>query len=137
MVRHAEKQLNAGDNPPLNALGAKRAVDLNKILSKKSIVYIYSTNTIRTISTATPLAENKQIKIQIYNGSKADSLINQMKLLHSNTLIVGHSNTVPKLVNMISNSDYLKSDLEDNEYNKLFKIKIYKSKQPKVKTIAF
>lgn len=137
MVRHAEKQLNGGNNPFLTAQGEKRAMDLNKILSKKRIEQIYSTNTLRTIATATPLANNKHIKVQIYNGSKPDSLYTQIKIMNYNTLIIGHSNTVPKLVNIISETVYLKTDLGDEEYDKLFKIKIFKSKNSKVKTIKF
>ena len=63
LLRHAEKDtteqgstaMNA--NPPLNALGVKRAERLVQFLKEYSIDSIYSTNYTRTIETVKPLSK--------------------------------------------------------------------------------
>ena len=124
VVRHAEKA--AGDSasmtstdPPLSAEGMKRATDLKKYLNKKGITAIYSTNTIRTRSTAEPISKARHISIQSYGPRPDADFINQMKNLTGNTLIVGHSNTVDDIVNGLCGKQIL-NDLPDAAYDNLF-----------------
>jgi broad specificity phosphatase PhoE len=128
VVRHAEKagagSMNAND-PPLTAAGQQRAEALKDSLSDKHISYIFSTNTIRTKSTAEPLRGLLGLPAQTY--ARVDSaFIASLKRLKKNTLIVGHSNTVDEIVNGLGNKKLL-SDLEDAEYDNLFLV-IYKKK---------
>ena len=124
IVRHAEKA--SGDSasmtstdPPLSSAGKKRATDLKKILNKKGITTIYSTNTVRTRSTAEPLRMAKQINIQSYGPRPDAAFINQLKQSKGNTLIVGHSNTVDDIVNGLCGQQLL-NDLPDAAYDNLF-----------------
>ena len=125
IVRHAEKaQESSGTtmqtpgNPPLSEAGQQRAKDLAQTLKGKKIAAIYSTNTIRTRQTATPTAEQYKLTIQTY-GRVDSSLLQQLLALKTNTLIVGHSNTVDELVNGLTGSQQLK-DLPDATYDNLF-----------------
>ena len=66
IVRHAEKTILTKDsanmmvtNPPLSEAGKVRAYGLRDELKDKHIRYIFSTNTLRTISTAQPLKKRK------------------------------------------------------------------------------
>lgn len=127
IVRHAEKALVTSDpaimiadNPPLSEAGKVRAFVLRNELQHKHIRHIYSTNTLRTISTARPLSQNKNIKIEIYND--LDSLVRLVKSGKGNTLIVGHSNTVDDIVNKLSGRKEILGDIKDKEYNNLFVI---------------
>ena len=100
---------------------------LKQMLSGKSIKHIYSTNTLRTTSTAKPLQELfLNMPIQIYS-SKPDSMdlfIQQLKSIKKgNTLVVGHSNTVDDIANKLSGSTVVPGDLKDTEYDNLFIIK--------------
>jgi phosphohistidine phosphatase SixA len=131
IVRHAEKAVMPGasnmqaQDPPLTDTGHKRAVALKDVLGDKNIRYIFSTNTIRTKSTAEPLREQLQLEIATY--ARADSaFIASLKKLKKNTLVVGHSNTVDELVNGLYNQKVL-SDLDDAEYDNLFEV-VYKKK---------
>src|SRR5258705_3169919 len=99
IVRHAEKTILTKDsasmmmsNPPLSEAGKVRAFVLRDELANKHIEHIYSTNTLRSISTAEPLSQQKNIKVEIYRNT--DSLVNLLKSIKGNALIVGHSNTV-------------------------------------------
>jgi len=126
IVRHAEKA-PAGPNMisdvPLSVVGQQRADDLLEELKSKKIKYVYSTQTVRTISTATPTADFFGLPIEIYNPRPDSAFVQKIKSLKKNTLIVGHSNTVDDLVNMISGQNAIPGDLPDTEYDNLFIIK--------------
>src|SRR5687767_8355694 len=68
VVRHAEKAENtmSGD-VPLSETGKQRADALKEALKKKGVGTIYSTNYVRTKSTAQPLADAIGITIQTYD----------------------------------------------------------------------
>jgi phosphohistidine phosphatase SixA len=133
IVRHAEKTVLAKDsagmmanNPPLSDAGKVRAFVLREELAGKKIRQIYSTNTIRTIKTAEPLSQAIGVQIQTY--SSIDSLVNLVKSLKGNTLIVGHSNTVDDIVNKICGFTEMDKDLKDSEYDNLFILEKKKGK---------
>jgi len=110
-------------DPPLSEAGVQRAQDLLGVLKNESIGYIFSTNTIRTRTTAEPLSKQSGVEIRTY-GPRPDSLfIKVLKALDKNVLIVGHSNTVDDIVNMLCGEQKL-SDLRDSEYDNLFVVTI-------------
>ncbi len=98
IVRHAEKQL-VGDDPELAYVGGVRALKLSQILEKENIKHIFSTDYIRTKSTAKPTAEKAGLSIEIYDPKNHDALVEELRKREGNTLVVGHSNTVSKLAN--------------------------------------
>jgi broad specificity phosphatase PhoE len=125
IVRHAEKetqQANMSSDVPLSASGAERAQQLKNTLQQKKIGYIYSTNTIRTKTTAQPLSEAIGIPIQTYDPRDTGFIYRVKALPKGNVLIVGHSNTVDDLVNQFYPEARLK-DLPDNQYGDLFILK--------------
>jgi broad specificity phosphatase PhoE len=128
VVRHAEKvaatdttvKMNASD-PPLSEAGKVRAIVLREELETKKIKHIYSSNYLRTISTAQPLVEATGVKLELYNTRDSlDYLIEKVKKMKDNILIVGHSNTVDDLVNKITGGNYVTGDLPDAQYDNLF-----------------
>ena len=129
-VRHAEKEaastgtvMNTPDDPPLSAAGRVRAIELREALKNKGIQYIFSTNTIRTISTAQPLNDVRgDTQIEFYNSKDSmDSFIARIKTIQKgNSLIVGHSNTVGDIVNKLVGELKVPRDLPDSEYDNLY-----------------
>ncbi|MFM9907929.1 MAG: histidine phosphatase family protein [Chitinophagaceae bacterium] len=131
VVRHAEKAIqaqNMSSDVELTTLGSQRAIALKGLLQRKKISAIYSTNTIRTMSTAKPTADYFHVTIQQYGPKPDSSFIASLKLLKKNVLIVGHSNTVDDIVNGLTGTTTVAADLQDNEYDNLFVIKINGSK---------
>jgi len=130
IVRHAEKEtaspgttMSTPNDPPLSAAGRARAIELREALKGKGIVYIFSTNTIRTISTAQPLNELRgATKIEIYNTRDSlDQFIQKLKeIKKGNSLIIGHSNTVDDIVNKLCGEIKIPKDLPDSEYDNLY-----------------
>ncbi|MBO9631701.1 MAG: histidine phosphatase family protein [Chitinophagaceae bacterium] len=127
VVRHAEKAvpgdgpvMNTPNDPPLSELGLQRAIALKDLLHDKNIRHIYSTNTIRTRSTAQPLSTLTGIPIQTYGPKPDSAFIQELKHLKKNTLIVGHSNTIDDIVNGLAGSVKVEGDLPETVYDQLF-----------------
>ena len=100
LLRHAEKQ--TGDNPELTVQGQKRAGRVAKLLSLSDIQAVYSTDYQRTRQTAEPIAQVKNLPVQLYNPKSLKQFAQKLIDLNENAIIVGHSNTTPELVNLLS-----------------------------------
>jgi 2,3-bisphosphoglycerate-dependent phosphoglycerate mutase len=103
LVRHAEKDRTdkTNRNPDLNPDGLKRAENWAAYFKNIDLDAVYSTKYNRTMQTAKPTAESKNLGILNYNPNKMyDSIFK--KTTHGKTvLVVGHSNTTPVFVNKI------------------------------------
>lgn len=124
VVRHAEKEpATMSSDVPLSAEGKQRAEALKEVLLHKNIQSIYSTNYIRTKATAQPLAEVKNITIQIYDPADTGFVSRIKNTTTGNVLIVGHSNTVDDIVNRFMGTKVIAGDLPETQYGDLFVVK--------------
>lgn len=119
LVRHAEKQ-KEGKNPSLTRCGQARAKQLASLLSQANISQIYSTKYQRTRQTATPLAVEQHIAVQNYNPRYLEQLSIQLQQRKENSLVVGHSNTTPQLVELLSAQKI--APLTELDYQQLYQI---------------
>src|SRR4029079_2773114 len=92
-------------------------------MQDKKLAAVYSTNTIRTRSTAQPTADYFHLPVKAYGPRPDSAFIAELRMYKTNVLIVGHSNTVDDIVNALTGQNKLK-DLDDAEYNKLFVVKM-------------
>ncbi len=120
ITRHAETA-GLGTNPGLSTIGMERANELARILKPNSIMQVYSSNYNRTIQTATPVATNNALTPIIYDPLNQTEWINSViqNNKNKNVFIVGHSNTVPTLLNILTGTNNY-SLISDTEYNNLF-----------------
>jgi len=129
IVRHAEKEVAGSsatmmnNDPPLTEAGKQRAEALKEVLKKKKISYIFSTNTIRTRSTAEPVRAYFNLVTETYQPVPDSAFISRLLSLKKNVLLVGHSNTVDDLVNRLCGSVKIPADLPDTAYDNLFVVK--------------
>ncbi len=125
LIRHAEKiRVDKSErNPDLNEAGFERAESWKNYFIDKNISKIYSTNYKRTLKTVEPLANEKNIEIELYSPSD----IEYDKFIKLNageiTLVVGHSNTVPDFVNELINNKYY-DHIEDLNNSNLYTVSI-------------
>lgn len=131
VVRHAERaDATMGSDVPLSAAGQQRAEALREVLKNEGILHIYSTNYVRTRSTAQPLANAIGLPVNTYQPNDT-SFIRRVKAIEKgNVLIVGHSNTVDDLVNQLMGERVINGDLPDSQYGDLY---VVKKKGKKVK----
>ena len=126
VVRHAEKADN-GDDPGLSEAGRSRAGALKSILLKERIDTIFVSSKKRTQETADPLASLLVKRYHIYPATRQgnEELIRQLKSIrgNKNVLVVGHSNTVPVVVDSLM-TDPQKITIGENDYNKLYIVSV-------------
>ena len=115
LLRHAEKR--DGINPNLSQAGKARAEHLVSMLKDKRIKHIFSTNYNRTLETVKPLSQTLGIVVTHYNPRQLTALVKQLKTLQGNTVIVGHSNTTPQLVKLLTGQDVT---INEDQFDKLF-----------------
>ena len=128
LIRHAEKVRSdkSDRDPDLNNKGLLRAENWKNYFISKNISRIYSTNYKRTIKTAIPLAENNNLEILIYSS---DDIVYETFLKSSegeNTVVVGHSNTIPDFVNNLINEKYYEQ-IDDLNNSNLYIVSICNS----------
>ncbi len=107
LIRHAEKDRTNPDDkdPTINDDGFKRAEKWATIFSEIELDAIYSSDFQRTQQTAKPTADSKNFPVNSYDPHEIyDS--NFFELTEGlQVLVVGHSNTIPKLANFILNEE--------------------------------
>ena len=120
LVRHAEKDGTVWEDPPLTPAGAVRADELAYMLKHVKLDAIFSTPFLRTKNTVLPVAKQKGLEVMLYKPNDKDFLKKALQEFPGGTvLIVGHSNTIPRLANELAGqSDF--SDLDDATYDNLF-----------------
>ena len=104
VVRHAEKQSESNEpGVPLSEAGRARANRLAALLKSAGVTAIYSTDFVRTLETAEPLAA-------------------RLKAEHprDTVLVVGHSNTVPPLLKALGCSESI--EIAAAQYDDLFAV---------------
>lgn len=121
LVRHAEKDAGKGD-VPLSAWGKKRADDLAKLLTDTGVDAIYTTAYQRTKRTAEPLATIlKTASKQLPDSETPQMLKARLIKDHADqcVLIVGHSNTIPAIIDAITGRPN-NITIADDQYDGLF-----------------
>lgn len=119
IVRHGEKKLE-GSDPELLYVGGVRAKKLSQILQDQEIKHVFSTDYKRTRLTVEPSAQQAGVPIQSYDPKNHDALVEQLRSLEGNTLVVGHSNTVSQLANYFVGEGEKYADLTDLEYEYIY-----------------
>ncbi|MDG1859454.1 MAG: histidine phosphatase family protein, partial [Emcibacteraceae bacterium] len=120
VVRHAEKQ--DGDNPILTHKGIKRAAHIAGMLAGEQIAQVYSTETYRTVMTATPTAANKGLEVILFDTTDLSAFADTLKAKSGTYLIVAHSSSTPDLASLLSGTSLPK--LAETDYEQIFKVVI-------------
>ncbi len=126
VVRHAEKATDGGEDPPLREAGVQRAQALVEVAAEAGVTAIYSTPFRRTRETARPVAERlgltvRQLEVESSDASAyARALAREVLSKHrgGTVLVVGHSNTVPLVVEALGGGSV--PAIADDEYDRLF-----------------
>ena len=120
LVRHAEKVDDSRD-PPLSELGMKRALLLAQMLRDANLTHLHSTDLERTRDTANPIALQTGLEVKIYDPQHLTEFAGLLRTTPGHHLVVGHSNTTPKLVRLLGGRS---SEIDDDEYDRLYVLTI-------------
>ncbi len=129
-VRHAEKALIPVDDPGLSAAGQRRAAELARQLVDADVVAgvdaIYSTSFRRTVETVQPVADALGLEIGRYKNQEDDeSVLDEMIRQNKGKiiLVVGHSNTLPKMIGDLGASKKA-PPIAEFEYDNIYLVSI-------------
>src|SRR5947207_14815007 len=102
LVRHAEKAATPVDDPPLTAAGEARARDLWMAIREASVSSVITTQFTRTRATAQPTATALGLAptvVPATSPTHVQDVVTEIRKHPGKTvLVVGHSNTVPAIV---------------------------------------
>ena len=116
VIRHLQKA--QGDDPGLTAEGSANAQRLAAMLDDKGIAAIFASPTNRAIQTAEPLARRLGLAITPYDPRDPAALVAAVAVVRGPVLVVGHSNTVPDLVDRFGGP--AQPPLGEGDYGTLF-----------------
>jgi broad specificity phosphatase PhoE len=129
VVRHAEVDADGNPDPNLSLLGRERAARLARMLNdvgikdsastNRGVDAIYASELRRTQQTAGPLAESLSLPINILAAAGWSELGDRLKSEQQGkvVLVVGHSNTVPTLVESLTGE---KVTIAETEFDHLY-----------------
>lgn len=125
LVRHAEKAQTPGDDPPLTEKGQRRAAQLFEKLEIDTIQALYSTDYQRTRATLTPISEQLNLPINIYEAHDYSGLAENILTNHAGeiVLVAGHSNTVLPIIEALGATPPIDS-IAEQDYDYIFSVKI-------------
>ncbi|WP_457651455.1 SixA phosphatase family protein [Rhodocaloribacter sp.] len=123
LVRHAEavspELRQDPKNPHLSEAGHMRAAHLAYVLGDAGITRILSTDFHRTRETARPLAEKLGLDVASYDPYDLPGFAEALRGMRGRILVAGHSNTTPKLVELLGGDPGPPID-EKTEYDRLY-----------------
>lgn len=126
VIRHAEKDLSVSAvDPPLTAAGEARAALLARMFGDGGAVghvdAIYVSPALRNRLTAAPLAARLGISETIAPADDPKGLVRRVLHEHRSgrVLIVGHSDTVPLIVEALSGKSTI-PEIADQEYGTMY-----------------
>lgn len=100
VMRHLHTPQGVTD-PELTPEGRRQAALLPSFFQGDQPSAIYVTNTRRSQQTAAPLAQALGITPKIYDPANTPALLQRVRAETGTVLIVGHSNTVPDIVQQL------------------------------------
>ena len=124
LVRHAEKELGTIEDPPLSQVGEQRAQLLARMLGEREgpgkIDAIFVSDTRRSQRTAAPLADRLGIAVTTVDAKDIEGLAKKIRHSHrgQRVLVVGHSNTVPETVRLLSGGPA--APMPDDDYSQMY-----------------
>ena len=121
LVRHAEKVKDDSSDPRLTPEGIVRAEELAYMLKHADLEAVYSTPFSRTKQTVLPVAKQQGLEVKLYAAKKEKSFLKKVLATHpgKTILIVGHSNTINVMANILLGEDRFK-ELDEKIYDNLF-----------------
>jgi broad specificity phosphatase PhoE len=120
IVRHAEKGSTGGKDPDLSAEGQKRADALARILKDSQITSVFVTEFKRTQETAAPTAKAAHVSPTVVSGKDTGALVEKLRALNGNALVVGHGDTIPDLLKALGIATPV--SIPDNDYTEIFAV---------------
>jgi phosphohistidine phosphatase SixA len=118
VMRHLQKA--AGTDPELTEEGRRCAARLAEELAASGIRAVYASATRRARETAAPLAARLGLDSKDYDPRNTPELVARVQAEAGSVLVVGHSNTVPEIVERLGGAR--PADLAEDRYGEVWRV---------------
>ena len=148
LVRHAEREAEPRQDPPLNKEGMTRSQALAQLLSIAGIKAILTSQYNRTKQTAEPLATKLGLTVtpftlksnpsnprQIAEESTAEVTNKILERPGQSVLVVGHSNSIPDVIKMLGGD--IVPTIDEQKFDDLFIVTVYAKGKAKVMQLKY
>lgn len=148
LIRHAEKENEPRQDPPLKPEGLARSQELARLLAAAGIKTILTSQFMRTQKTAEPLATklgltataislklNPTNPRQIAEESTKEVVNKILERSGENALVVGHSNSIPDVIKMLGGD--VVPVIDESKFNDLFVVTVYGKGKAKVAHLKY
>ena len=148
LIRHAEREDEPRQDPPLKKEGAARSMELARLLGAANVKTILTSQFARTKQTAEPLATklgvtSTQISLKLNPANPrqiAEESIREVvdKILAragENALVVGHSNSIPDVIKMLGGD--VVPTIDEKKFDDLFIVTVYAKGKAKVTHLKY
>lgn len=119
VMRHLQK--GEGPDPGLTEEGRRNAERLVTLLAGDPPAAIYASATRRAQETAAPIAAKLGLATKTYDPRDTGGLIASVKAESGTVLIVGHSNTVPEIVEKLGGAR--PAPLAETDYGSVWRVR--------------
>ena len=148
LVRHAEKEDEPRQDPPLKKEGVARSQELARLLSSAGVKAIFTSQFARTKQTAEALATklgvtptsftlkaNPSNPRQIAAESTAEVANKILEHGGESVLLVGHSNSIPDVIKMLGGD--VAPTIDERKFDDLFIVTVYAKGKAKVVQLKY
>ncbi|HTF67781.1 MAG TPA: histidine phosphatase family protein [Edaphobacter sp.] len=135
--RHADR-FGTEPDPSLTPRGEVQAESLGRMLAGANVRHIYTTELLRTQQTAAPTAQRSGITPVVVPQNRFDDLIEHIRNTvqpHESTLVVGHRETVPRIVKALTGQEI--PPLTSGEYGRLIVITLFPDGRSSIVTLHY
>lgn len=148
LIRHAEREDEPKQDPPLSKIGISRSEALARLLSTAGIKAIFTSQYTRTKQTAEPLATKLGLTVtpftlktnpanprQITEESTAEVTNKILEHAGQSVLVIGHSNSIPDVIKMLG-GDVIPT-IDEKKFDDLFIVNVYARGKAKVVQLKY
>ncbi len=120
VMRHLQKA--AGTDPGLTKIGSANAVRLAFWFKHDAPEAIYVTQFRRSVETARPLSRRLKVRTTSYDANATAAMIAKVQASKGPVLIVGHSNTVPQIIQALG-GPRASGNLAESDFGRIWIVK--------------
>jgi len=148
LVRHAEKEAEPKQDPPLTKQGVERSQLLARMLGGAGIKTIYTSQFVRTKQTAEPLVTKSGATVtsltlkpnpenlRLIAPESTTELVNKiLERPGQNVLVIGHSNWLPDVIKMLGGDTV--PTIDEQKFDDLFIVTIYANGKARVLQLKY
>ena len=148
LVRHAEKEAEPKQDPPLTKEGVARSQELARMLGTAGIKAIYTSQFLRTKQTAEPIATKFSVSLTaltlkpnpsnlrlIAEESTAELVNKILQRPGDSVLVIGHSNWIPDVIKMLGGDTV--PTIDEQKFDDFFIVTVYAKGKAKVVQLKY